>query len=65
MTLAFHTQQMETQVQIDKEALWKSTLASTMMISPFLIFETTIGKNLAVTQTLIIEILTVASIYTL
>jgi len=65
ITLAFYILRKETPVQIDKEALWKSALASTLMIPPLLIFESTISKNLTITQTLIIEILTAASIYTL
>ena len=65
ITLAFYLLRKETPVQIDKEALWKSALASTLMIPPLLIFESTISNNLTITQTLIIEILTAASIYTL
>lgn len=63
ITLAFYILQKEIPVQIDKEALWKSTLASTATIPFLLILETTISKNLPVNQTLIIEILTAASIY--
>jgi len=65
ITLAFYILQKEIPVQIDKEALWKSTLASTAIIPLLLIFEATISKNLPITQTLIIEILTAASIYAL
>jgi len=64
ITLAFYILQKEIPVRIDKEALWKSTLASAATIPFLLILETTISKNLSVTQTLIIEILTAASIYT-
>ena len=63
ITLAFYILQKEIPVQIDKEALWKSTVASAVTIPFLLIFETTISKSLPVTQTLIIEILTAASIY--
>jgi O-antigen/teichoic acid export membrane protein len=63
--LAFYVLQKEIPVKIDKEALWKSTLASTATIPFLLILETTISKNMPITQTLIIEILTAASIYTL
>lgn len=63
ITLAFYILQKEITVQIDKEALWKSGLASTATIPFLLILETTISKNLPVTQTLITEILTAASIY--
>jgi len=65
ITLAFYILQKEITVQIDKEALWKSTLASTATIPFLLMLEATISKNLPVTQTLIIEILTAASIYAL
>jgi O-antigen/teichoic acid export membrane protein len=64
-TLAFYILQKEIPVQIDKEALWKSALASAATIPFLLILETTISKNLPITQTLIIEVLTAASIYTL
>jgi len=63
ITLAFYILQKEIPVKMDKEALWKSTLASAATIPFLLILETTISKNLPVTQTLIIEILTAASIY--
>jgi O-antigen/teichoic acid export membrane protein len=63
ITLAFYILQKEIPVKIDKEALWKSTLASTAIIPPLLIFEATISKTLPITQTLIIEILTAVSIY--
>jgi len=65
ITLAFYILQKEISVQIDKEALWKSALASTATIPFLLIIETTISKNLSITQTLIIEMLTAASIYAL
>jgi len=65
ITLAFYILQKEIPVKIDKEALWKSTLASAATIPFLLLLETTISKNLPVTQTLIIEILTAASIYSL
>lgn len=63
ITLAFYILQKEIPVKIDKEALWKSTLASTATIPFLLILETTISKQLPVTQTLVIEVLTAASIY--
>lgn len=65
ITLAFYILQKKVNVQIDKEALWKSTLASTVTIPFLLILETTISKNLPVNQTLIIEILTATSTYAL
>jgi len=65
ITLAFYILQKEIPVKIDKEALWKSTLATTVTIPFLLILEATISKNLPVTQTLVIEILTAASIYAL
>ena len=63
VTLAFYILQKEIPVKIDKEALWKSALASTATIPFLLILETTISKQLPVTQTLVIEVLTAASIY--
>ena len=63
ITLAFYILQKEIPVKIDKEALWKSALASTATIPFLLILETTISKQLPVTQTLVIEVLTAASIY--
>jgi O-antigen/teichoic acid export membrane protein len=63
MALAFYMLQKEISVKIDKEALWKSTLASLAIIPPLLILETTISTRLPVTQTLAIEILTTACIY--
>lgn len=65
ITLAFYILQKEITVQIDKEALWKSTLASAATIPFLLTFEMLISKNLSTTHLLIIEILTAASIYTL
>ena len=65
ITLAFYILHKEIPVKIDKEALWKSALASTTTIPFLLILETTISKNLPVTQTLVIEVLTAATIYTL
>ena len=64
ITLAFYILQREISVKIDKEALWKSILASTATI-PFLLILETISKNMPITRILIIEILTAASIYTL
>jgi len=65
ITLAFYILQKEIPVQIDKEALWKSALASTAIIPFLLILEATISKTLSVTETFIIEILAAASMYTL
>lgn len=65
ITLAFYMLQKEIPVQIDKEALWKSTLASTATIPLLLIFEATISKNLPIAQALIMEILAAAAIYIL
>jgi len=65
ITLAFYLLHKEIPVKIDKEALWKSTLATTATVPFLLILEATISKNLSVTQTLIIEILAAATIYTL
>jgi O-antigen/teichoic acid export membrane protein len=65
IALAFYMLHREIPVKIDKEALWKSALATTATIPFLLILEATISKNLSVTQTLIIELLTAAPIYTL
>ncbi|MDH5266429.1 MAG: oligosaccharide flippase family protein [Candidatus Bathyarchaeota archaeon] len=65
IALAFYILHKEIPVKIDKEALWKSALATTATIPLLLILEATISKNLPITQTLIIEILTAATIYAL
>ena len=63
LTLATHALRKEIKVQIDKEALWKSAVASTATI-PFLItLESTISPKLPTVQTLAIEILTAAGVY--
>jgi len=63
ITIAFYMLQKEVRVELDKEALWKSTLASITIIPFLLIFEAIISKNLSITQTLILEILTAVGMY--
>lgn len=63
MALAFYILQKEIVVEIDREALWKATAASTATIPFLLIFEATISTRLPITQVLIIEIITAACIY--
>lgn len=63
IALAFYLLQKEITVQLDKEALWKATIASIATVPFLLTFEATISKNLSITQTLIIEVLTAVAIY--
>jgi O-antigen/teichoic acid export membrane protein len=63
IALAFYLLQKEITVQLDKEALWKATAASIAIVPFLLTFEATISKNLSITQTLIIEVLTAVTIY--
>jgi len=63
--IAFYLLRKEIPVKIDKEALWKSTLATIATIPFLLIFEATMSQNLSITRILIIETLTAAIIYTL
>jgi len=51
-------------VQLDKEALWKSAVASAATIPFLLILETSLATKLPIVQTFIIEILTAVSVYT-
>lgn len=65
LTLAIYVLRKHAKLQLDKEALWKSVVASAATI-PFLIaLESTISTRIPVTQTLTIEILVAASIYLL
>ena len=50
-------------VQLDKEALWKSAVASIATIPFLLMLETTLATKLPIVQTLTIEILTAVSVY--
>nr|NIS80637.1 oligosaccharide flippase family protein [Anaerolineales bacterium] len=53
----------EIKIQLDKEALWKSALASAATVPPLLALELIIGTRLTITQTLVIELLTAVAIY--
>lgn len=52
-------------LQLDKEALWKSAVASTATIPFLIILESTLSTKISTIQTLTIEILVAASIYLL
>jgi len=63
LALATIALRKEVQVRLDREALWKSALASIATV-PFLIaIEATLSAKLPTIQTLAIEILTAAAIY--
>ena len=62
-TLGIYLLRKEIAVQLDKEALWKSVLASIVTIPFLLILELNVSPRLPTIQTLTIEILTAASIY--
>jgi len=51
-------------IQLDKEAIWKSTIASAMMIPLLLLLEFIIGTRLTTTQTITIEMFMSIGIYT-
>jgi O-antigen/teichoic acid export membrane protein len=63
--LAVYLLKKETEIHLDKEALWKSAV-STMATVPFLLtFELVLSTKLSIVQTLTLEILTAAGIYAL
>jgi len=62
-TLAVYILKKELKIRLDKEALWKSALATTATIPLLLTLELTLSPKLTTTQTLITEILTAATIY--
>ena len=64
ITLAYLILQKEILVQINKEALWKSTLASTTTLPFLLAFDVTMNGRLSNPQVLIIEIMMTVGIYT-
>jgi stage V sporulation protein B len=53
----------ELKIRLDKEALWKSALATTTTIPVLLTLEIAISPKLTTTQTLITELITAAAIY--
>ena len=63
LTLAVYLLSKEIKIQLDKEALWKSAIASTATVPFLLALELIISAKLSTTQTLAIEILTAAGIY--
>jgi len=63
LVLATYALRKEIKIQLDKEALWKSALASTATVPFLLALELTISAKLSTTQTLAIEILTATGIY--
>jgi len=63
LTLAIYVLRKNVKLQLDKEALWKSALASTATIPVLIGLELTLSTKISTTQTLTIEILAAASIY--
>jgi PST family polysaccharide transporter len=63
LVLATYLLGKEIKMQLDKEALWKSAVASTATVPFLLALELIISAKLSTTQTLVIEILTAAGIY--
>ena len=63
LTLAAYALRKEIRIRLDKEALWKSALATTATVPVLLALELVISTRLTTTQTLITEILTAAAIY--
>jgi O-antigen/teichoic acid export membrane protein len=63
LTLAAYLVKKEIKIRLDKEALWKSALATTATVPLLLTLELTLSPKLTATQTLAIEILTAATIY--
>jgi len=63
LALAAYALQKEIKINLDKEALWKSAIATTATIPLLLTLELTISPRLTTTQTLILEVLTAAIIY--
>jgi len=61
--LAIYVLRKEIKIQLDKEALWKSALASTATVPFLLALELIISTKLSTTQTLAIEVLTTTGIY--
>jgi len=65
VSFAFYLLKNEIKINLDKEALWKSA-ASTLATVPFLLaIELILSTNLSIIQTLALEILTAAGIYSL
>jgi len=65
LTLAIYTLQKYEKVQLDKEAVWKSAVASVATIPILILIETTLSIKIPTTQLLAIEIITAACIYLL
>jgi hypothetical protein len=63
LVLATYVLRKEIKIQLDKEALWKSAVASTATVLFLLALELIISAKLSTTQTFAIEILTAAGIY--
>lgn len=63
LALATYELRKEVEIQLDKEALWKSALASASTIPFLLAIELIMSVRVSTTQTLIIEVFTAAGIY--
>ena len=61
--LAVYALSKEIKIHLDKEAIWKSALATTATVPLLLTLELVVSTKLTTTQTLITEILTAATIY--
>jgi len=65
LALAVYALSKEIKIRLDKEALWKSALATTATVPLLLALELIVSPRLTTTQTLVTEILTAAAIYAL
>jgi PST family polysaccharide transporter len=65
LTLTVYLLKKEMKIRLDKEALWKSSLATAAIIPVLLTLEFIISPKLNTIQTLLIEVLTAAAIYLL
>ena len=65
IALSVYALHKEIKIQLDKETMWKSALASAAFIPFLLALELTTKTKLSTTQTLTIEILTAAGVYAL
>jgi O-antigen/teichoic acid export membrane protein len=61
--LAFYALSKEIKIHLDKEALWKSALATTATVPLLLTIELVVSPKLTTTQALITEMLTAVAIY--
>jgi len=63
LALIFYVFRKEVRVELDKEALWKGSVATSAIIPVLLILDSTLTSRFTVLQTLSIEVLVAVSIY--